>query len=110
MRILTEQHRIFHYSPLLKLEVTLLAEYHRNQLELQFYNEYFRNATCFGDLNRIFEIGDKEARRYGISVMDAMHIAAASLSRCEVFITGEKPLKPMYRSKLVKVVHFRAIT
>ncbi|MEX2263090.1 MAG: hypothetical protein WD696_14135 [Bryobacteraceae bacterium] len=84
----------------------LQASHEKSQLEIEFYNTYFASATCFGNLDRIFEIGEREARKHGIPVMDAMHIAAANLSRCEVLVTGEKPTKPMYRTRLVTVVRF----
>jgi hypothetical protein len=71
-------------QPLLRLEATLQAKYHKSKIELDFYDEYFRAADCFGDLNRIFEIGSPEAEKHGIPVMDALHIAAANLSRCQL--------------------------
>ena len=73
-------------------------------VELEFYEEYFRNANCYGELNRVFEIGNKEALRHGISVVDALHVAAANLSRCAALITTEKPTKPIFRTKIVPVV------
>ena len=90
--------------------MTLQAEYNGNKKELAFYAEYFRSASCYGDLDRIFEIASKEARKNGVAVLDAMHLAAANLARCEVFITGEKATRPMHRTELVKVVCFQSLT
>ena len=104
LALLSEPNIEFWYSPLLKLEVVLQPAHRGHTLELQFYNTYFKNAQCWGDLNRILEIGEKEAIRHGISVLDALHLAAANLSRCKVFVTTEKISKPIFKTKLVKVV------
>jgi hypothetical protein len=103
LAILSEPDFQFWYSPLLRLEATLQPFHHNRKLEMEFYQEYFKNAECFGDLNRIFEIGSPDAMKHGIPVMDALHIAAANLSRCKILFTTESPTKPLFRTKLVKV-------
>jgi hypothetical protein len=55
------------------------------------------------NLNRIEAIARTEAARCGLSAMDALHVAAAYLMKADEFITTEKPVKPMYRTTLVKV-------
>lgn len=77
--------------------------HHKRSLELAFYHEYFGVANCFGDLNRIFEIGEPEALKFGITVIDTLHLAAANLAKCSLFVTTEKHRKPIFRTKLVKV-------
>jgi predicted nucleic acid-binding protein len=104
LAILSEPNLEFWYSPLIKLEVILQPTHRKQTVELQFYEEYFKQANCWGTLDRMFEIASPEAMKHGISVMDAMHIAAANLARCKLFITTEKSSKPMFRTKLVKVV------
>jgi len=94
----------FWYSALLRLEVTLQATHHKQVEELRFYNEYFRRAEMYGDLNRTLEIAEPDAKRHGIGVVDALHVAAANLSNCVALITTEKPTKPLFRTKLVKVL------
>jgi len=84
--------------------------YHRHNLEVSFYNTYFRAATCFGDLDRMFEIGSKEAMKRGIAVADALHIASAHLSKCVALVTAEKDTKPMFRTQLVRVISIRNMT
>ena len=104
LAILSEPLFEFIYNPLLKMEVMIQPTYHRHNLELAFYNEYFKNATIFGDLDRMFEIGSREAMKHGIAVVDALHIATAHLAKCSALVTAEKDTKPMFRTKLVKVV------
>src|SRR5687768_14764900 len=103
LAVLSEPSAQFWYSPLLELEVTLQATHQKRDLELKFYAEYFKNADCYGDLNRMFEIGSREAKKHGIPVIDALHVAAASLSRCKLLLTTESPSKPLFRTKLVTV-------
>jgi len=108
--VLSEPSLELWYSPLLRLEVTLQAEHQKNKLELEFYSEYFRHANCYGDLNRMFEIGEKDAMRHGIPVMDALHVSAANLSKCKYLVTSERPTKPLFRTKLVKVLSILTLT
>jgi predicted nucleic acid-binding protein len=103
LTVLSEPEYEFWYSPLLRLETTLQPFHNNRKAEMTFYQEYFKHAQCFGDLNRIFEIGEPDAMKHGIPVMDALHIAAANLSRCKVLFTTEAPTKPLFRTKLVKV-------
>jgi hypothetical protein len=89
---------------LLKLELILQPTREKRQLELAFYAEYFKVANCYGDLNRTYEIGCPDALKHGIPVVDALHVAAANLAKCNYFLTTESPTKPLFRTKLIKVV------
>jgi hypothetical protein len=97
-------------QPLPGLEVTLLPTYHERASELAFYAEYFRAAECFDHLNRIFELAGREARANGIKVMDALHIAAASLAGCDRFVTWERRSSPLFRTRSVTAVHLFDLT
>lgn len=102
--VLSNPNLEFWYSPLVRLEVILKPTHHQRRTELEFYEEYFSHANCFGDLDRMFEIGAGEATRHGIAVVDALHVAAAYLSNCAALVTTEKPTKPIFRTSLVRVV------
>jgi len=71
---------------------------------LDFYQEYFSHANCYGDLNRTYEIGNQDSLKHGIPVVDAMHVAAANLSKCKILFTAERPTGQLFRTKLVTVV------
>ena len=103
LALLATPYHEFVYSPLLRLEVLLLPKFNKRHLEVRFYEEYFAAATCYGSLDRIFEIAEKEAYRHGIAVLDATHVATAHLTHCDALITLEKETKPLYRTKLVPV-------
>ena len=81
------------------------ATHNQSRDELAFYGAYFEHATCYGDLNRMYEIAEREAILHGIAVVDAFHLAAAHLTR-SILITGEKITKPMFRTRIVRVRRF----
>jgi hypothetical protein len=112
LAVLSEPNVEFWYSPILRLEVTLQPAHNRRRLELAFLQEYFSSSSsnCFGDLDRMFAIAEPEAIKHGIPVIDALHIAAANLSKCSVLVTTEKPSKPLFRTKLVKVVSIDGVS
>jgi hypothetical protein len=87
--------------------VTLQAVHHKQAEELKFYDEYFRNAVMYGDLNRTLEIAAPDAKRHGSGVVDTLHVAAANLSKLAL-VTTEKLTKPLFRTSLVKVVSLQA--
>lgn len=88
--------------------MTLQAAHHKQTEELKFYDQYFRHAEMYGDLNRTLEIAAPDAKRHGIGVVDALHVAAANLSKCAALITTEKLTKPLFRTNLVRVVSLQA--
>jgi len=87
----------------LALEVVPKAAFHRQELELSFYERYMASATAYRGLNRIEKVARTEGARCGLAAMDALHVAAAFLLKADEFITTEKPGKPMYRTNLPKV-------
>ena len=89
----------FWYNPLLRMEVTIQPAYQRHSSELAFYNTYFSNATCYGNLNQMFELGYAEGMKHGIAVVDALHVATAHLAKCAVLATAERDTKPMFRTQ-----------
>jgi hypothetical protein len=70
-----------------------------------FYDEYFKAAEWFRDLDKIEAAAQIEAAKSGLAAMDALHLAAAYLSRADEFVTTERPGKPISRSSLVRIVH-----
>ena len=49
------------------------------------------------------------AQRYGLAVVDALHIAAALRLGAREFYTSEKPGKPMFRMKELKMISLRSL-
>ncbi|MFN7999449.1 MAG: hypothetical protein U0X75_00160 [Acidobacteriota bacterium] len=55
-------------------------------------------------MTEILNEAHRQAEKYGIVGMDACHIAAAIVGAADEFYTFEKPTKPMFRTKDVKVI------
>ena len=101
--VLEDPGRVFLTSPFVHLELVPKAQFHKQRLEVRFYEEYFRAAEWCRDLDRILALAEREAAASGLSAMDALHIAAAHLAEADEFITTERPEKPLFRTKLVQV-------
>jgi hypothetical protein len=104
-----DKQRVFASSQFVQLEVLPKATYHQQTDEAKFYETFF-SAVGFwaNDLEKVVQDGYKIACQYGLAAMDAIHIAAALSVGAEEFITTEKPTKPMYRVKDIKVVYLFA--
>jgi predicted nucleic acid-binding protein len=105
LQLLEEPNRVFLTSPFVHTEVVPKAIFFRKRMERLFYDRYFKNALWFRDVGRIEAAAQTEAAKAGLGAMDALHLAAAHLSRADEFITTEKPNKAIHRSSLVKVVY-----
>jgi len=46
----------------------------------------------------------KEATRHGVSAVDALHLASAAAVKADLFVTTERPPKPLHRSMLVNII------
>jgi predicted nucleic acid-binding protein len=94
----------FASSPFVQLETLSKATYHRQTDEQEFYNAFFAGVSGWAnDLNAIVELAKKVGANYGIAAMDALHIAAALTISAEEFVTTEKPTKPMFRVREIRV-------
>ena len=105
LQLLEEPERVFLTSPFIHLEVVPKTIFYKKRLEQSFYDRYFNNAVWFRQLDKIEAAAQTEAAKAGLSAMDALHVAAAHLSRADEFVTTEKPDKAIHRSSLVKVVY-----
>jgi hypothetical protein len=105
LQLLEELDRVFLTSLFIHLEVVPKTIFYKKRLEQSFYDRYFNNAVWFRQLDKIEAAAQTEAAKAGLSAMDALHVAAAHLSRADEFVTTEKPDKAIHRSSLVKVVY-----
>lgn len=104
LSILGDANRVFLTTPFLALEVVPKVTFHKQELELLFYERYMASAATYRGLNRIEieKVARAEAARCGLAALDALHVAAAFLLKADELITTEKPGKPIYRTTLVK--------
>lgn len=105
LEVLQDNNRIFASSIFLKMEVLPKAIYNQQTDEIEFYNEYFNAVSVWAiDIDKILEKAYQEASQFGLGIMDAFHIAAASLVGAEEFITNEKPEKSIHRTPSIKII------
>jgi predicted nucleic acid-binding protein len=108
--VLKDERREFVANDFLRLEVLPKPTRNKRQASIDFCEKYFRNCAHYVETNRaLLEAAYVEACRLGLSATDAIHIASAHIAQAQELITLEKPTKPMYKSKLVKVVYLHDI-
>lgn len=105
LAVLNDRTREYISSPFVRLEVLPKSLYFGRREELAFYQAFFAGVTLWpAPLGDIVERASREASRYGLNAIDALHVAAALLAGAEEFITTEKPDKPIHRVAGLTVV------
>ena len=107
LALVNDRNRSFVASPFLYLETVPKAVHLKNESEVSFYRAYFEHKVqqWVGDVVSIVTVALREAERCGLAAMDALHVAASHLAEAQELVTLERPVKPIYRTKLVRVVH-----
>ena len=107
MAYLDDPTRDFASSIFVKLEVLPKAIYNKSE-SLPFYESFFSNVTTFSNAcDAYIQDALSEAETYGLGGMDALHILAAKSLNATEFVTNEKPARPMFRTKAIKVISIR---
>ena len=104
LAVMEDPQRQFCTSQLVKLELLPKPAFFKQEAEIEFYRTHFRAAQGEEPLSR--ELGEKAAElahQHGLAAVDALHLAAAIRQGAEEFITSEKPGKPMFRVRGIKV-------
>jgi predicted nucleic acid-binding protein len=95
---LDDPNRNYVTSDFVRLETLPKAAYHQQHPEVEFYEAFFSSARrLVKSTPSLIAEAEHEAIRYGLSAVDALHIAAAKRAKCHEFITAEKPTKPLFR-------------
>lgn len=105
MQIIDDDTREFFTSQMVRLELLPKARFEKRPKEVAFYEAHF--ADCVGSQPLSEDLGleaEKLAVRHGLAGPDALQLAAAIRQGVEEFYTSEKPGKPMFRVKEIKVV------
>jgi len=102
---LQDPDREFVSSEYVRLEVLPKPTCFRLDAEVEFYDTFFSlNSRIVPTSHALLELAMEEACRYGLSAIDAIHIASAVFGGAEEMVTSEKATKPMHRTNLVRVV------
>ena len=105
MRLLRDSNRVFMCSPYTSLETLPLALHYRKPARAGIFRWYLSRCAFISDnYLLIMNEAHRQAEKYGIVGIDACHIAAAVVGQADEFYSFEKPTKPMFRSKEIKVI------
>jgi predicted nucleic acid-binding protein len=105
MEVLDNPEREFAASPFLRLEVPPQAVFNKREAEVAFYEAFFAAVTKWAtDLSAITEAALREASRFGVEAMDALHVVAAASVGAAELVTAEKPSRSIHRARAVKIV------
>lgn len=105
LTVLSDDAREFFSSQMVRLELLPKPKFEKRQEELDFYQAHFDEVVAFEPLSE--ELGkeaERLAARYGLAGPDALQIAAAIRQGADEFVTSEKPGKPMFRVREIRVV------
>ena len=96
--ILADPRRTFVVSNALWLELVPKAVYNKRTDEAAFYADFFGRAERHLPWNlAVLQSAQQLATTYGLSAMDAIHIAHAIDAGADEFISAERLTKPMFR-------------
>jgi predicted nucleic acid-binding protein len=106
--ILDDGRRSFVSSPFVRLEVLPKAIFHQRHAEVAFYEAYFEAVVDWVPPDQeLLKEASRLAALFGLSAIDALHVAAATVAGADELITSEKAGRPIHRvsSLTVKTIH-----
>ena len=98
LKLLGDKRRLFVASHYLRLETLRKPRFYRREDEIAFMETYFATVNFWvptddGLVRRALDL----AAELDLGAMDALHAAAALQTEAEVFVTMERPTKPLFR-------------
>jgi predicted nucleic acid-binding protein len=103
--LLSDDSRQFITSQMVRLELLPKPRFEKRLAEVAFYETFFAGAAAIEPLSA--ELGHEAealAAKYGLAGPDSLQIAVALRHGVAEFYTTEKPAKPMFRVKELKVI------
>lgn len=108
LTLLNDPRREYVSSPFVRLEVLPKAQYHKQKNEMAFYETFFAGVQHWvTDCNQIAAEAENVSRKFGLSAMDGLHIAAALLAGSVEFVHAERPTSPLSRVTGIAVMTVR---
>lgn len=106
-QVLGDPRRSFAASPFLRLEVLPKAVFHKRLGEVSFYDAYFAAVERWAEPDSALAgRAQSLASRFGLSALDALHVAAALSIGADELLTTERLQKPIHR---VTEIHVRTL-
>lgn len=104
MEILDDPERIFASSDFVRLEVLPKPLYFKWEDESEFYKVFFDEVGVWANLtDELVGNAFNEAEVWGLSAVDALHVAGAASVGAHELVTTEKPQKPLGKVKSVPI-------
>jgi hypothetical protein len=102
--VLDDPGRSYASSPFVRLEVQPKAAFHGRSREAAFYEVFFDSVQQWATANEeLVREAQSQALQFGLSALDALHVAAALALGAEEIITVERPGRPIHRVTAVAV-------
>ncbi|MFM8360731.1 MAG: PIN domain-containing protein [Verrucomicrobiota bacterium] len=110
LSIMGDDTREFVTSQLVRLELPSKPRCERRPMEVRFYESHFAEAVACEPLSeKLGREAEALAARHGLSGADALLVAAAIRQGAVEFYPSERPGKPLFRVKEVRVVSLHAM-
>jgi len=110
MALLEDETREFYTAQMVRLELLPKARFEKNRSELAFYEMHFASSQGCEPLSEALGTAAGElAARYGLAGPDALQIAAAIRQGADEFYTSEKPGKPLFRVREIKIISLHSL-
>jgi predicted nucleic acid-binding protein len=105
LEVLEDENREFISNIFVRLEVLPKSVCYRKVTEAEFYRAFFDSVEYWArDLEGLVEEAYRVASQYGLSAIDAIHVASAILTGADEMITTERSTKPMHQVKGINVI------
>ena len=96
--LLGEPERAFVSSAYVRLETLRKPLFYRREDEIAFMESYFSMVSLWVPTDdALVERGLRLAAQLDLGAMDALHAAAALQAGADLFVTMERPTKPLFR-------------
>jgi len=96
--LLGEPERTFVSSAYLRLETLRKPLFYRREDEIAFMESYFSMVSLWVPTDdALVERALRLAAQFDLGAMDALHAAAALWAGADLFVTMERPTKPLFR-------------
>jgi predicted nucleic acid-binding protein len=103
LALLSDTARVFVSSVFVKLEVLPKPVYNKYLAEVRFYETYFAAVVAWAE-PEVVSAALQLAQQYGLSALDALHVAAAVALNADELVTTEGAGKPIHRVADVRIV------
>jgi len=112
LALLSERHRVFLSSDIVRLETQPKAIFHRQQAEVAFYQRFFDAVTASTETTpALVNAAFRYATQWNLNGLDALHVAAAIELDADELVTAERPTSTLARvhTPTLRIISIREI-